>query len=107
MNPSIELNLALLLFLPWYAILLVLYCRYPRQRAPGRLAFDLVAVVLALAGTATSLHWSIAVADPRYGGMWRQVLGTSVSYGVFLAVLAAAWILRPRLLPTHRPEQDA
>jgi len=107
-NPAIELNLGLILFLPWYAILLVLYCRYPRAQGRGvRYAFDAIALAVALAATTLSLHWSMAIADPTHGVMWRQVLGTSVSYGVFLGVMTGAWFLRRHLLYPHRPETAA
>ena len=102
MNPSIELNLGLILFLPWYAILVVVYwCSARRARAPWRRAFDAAAVLVAVAATTLSLHWSFAAAGTAHGGMWRQVLATSVSYGVFLTVMTAAWFLRRHLLSSH------
>ena len=108
MNPAIELNLGLILFLPWYAILLVLYCRYPRAQGRGaRHAFDAIALAIAIAATTFSLHWSMSLADPVFGGMWRQVLGTSVSYGVFLAIMTGAWFLRRRVLYSRTPETAA
>jgi GGDEF domain-containing protein len=49
----------------------------------------------ALAGSALlfvgSLHWALEWADRGYGRMWQQIVGTSVSYGVFLAALALAF----------------
>ena len=48
MNPFVELNLALILFLPWFAILGVLYWMFPRQpRTASRKLFDGVALLLA------------------------------------------------------------
>jgi hypothetical protein len=100
MNPFVELNLALLLFAPWYAILAVLYWRYPRApRGRRRLAFDLGALATAAIATTLALHWTYAFADPAYGGMWRQVFATSVSYGVFLAVMTLAFFVRRKVLP--------
>jgi hypothetical protein len=99
MNPSIELNLGLILFLPWYAILLVVYWASARRAsAPWRRPFDVAAVLAAVAATTASLHWSFERAGAGYGGMWRQVLATSVSYGVFLAVMTGAWFVRRHLL---------
>jgi cytochrome c-type biogenesis protein CcmH len=44
MNPFVELNLALLLFLPWFLILGVLFCVFPRTpRGIARRVYDLVA----------------------------------------------------------------
>ena len=99
MNSAIELNLGLILFLPWYAILVVVYwCSARGATAPWRRAFDVAAVLVALAATILSLHWSFDAAGTTHGGMWRQVLATSVSYGVFLFVMTCAWFLRRRLL---------
>lgn len=102
MSAGVQLHLALILFAPWFAVLSVLYWRYPRQpRDLVRTAFDsaalLVATIAALAGT----YCGIVHADPTYGPMWRQVLATSLCYGLYLAVMAVAfvvrsgWVLRP------------
>lgn len=99
MNPLIELNLALILFLPWFLILGVLFWLFPREPRNGaRRAFDVVALLLALGAFVLSVHWAHAGADPAYGHMWRQVLATAVGYGVFLAVMAFAFFLRRALL---------
>ncbi|GAB2623596.1 hypothetical protein [Novilysobacter erysipheiresistens] len=99
MNPLVELNLALILFVPWYAILAVLFWMFPRQpRGVARKAFDSASLVLATALSAWSMYWSIGTADPQYGDMWRQILATSVSYGVFLAVMTLAMLVRWRWL---------
>jgi hypothetical protein len=99
MNPLVELNLALILFAPWYAILAILFWVYPRTpRGWRRVAFDVGALAVAALCTTSSLHWSHAYADSAYGAMWRQVLATSVSYGVFLAVMALACFVRRRAL---------
>jgi hypothetical protein len=39
--------------------------------------------------------------------MWAQVLGTSVSYGVFLAVMTGAWFLRRHAFHRPQPENSA
>ena len=45
MNPLIEYNLALILFLPWFLILGALYWIYPRQpRHAARVLFDIAAM---------------------------------------------------------------
>ena len=93
-------TLALILFAPWFLILSTLYWLYPRQpRNPARRRFDAIALLLAFAGCFASLHWSFDIADRSYGPLWPQILATSVGYGVFLAVLAAAFFLRRRMLP--------
>lgn len=105
MSPAVEQNLTLILFLPWFAILIVLYWLYPRApRGVARITYDLVALLLAISGFVASVHWSYAVADPFYGRLWKQILPTAVSYGVFLGVLAPAYLLRGRLLARRRAE---
>jgi len=95
MTPLVELNLTLILFLPWFLILAALYWWFPRKPRPAaRVLFDLVALALAVAAFWYSMRWSIYTADPSYGKLWPQILATAVSYGVFLAVLGAAFALR-------------
>jgi peptidoglycan biosynthesis protein MviN/MurJ (putative lipid II flippase) len=99
MNPLVELNLAAILFAPWFAILGVLYWLYPRQpRTTARRWFDLGALVLAALAFFVALHWAQGWADRGYGRMWQQVVGTSVSYAAFLAVLTVAFSWRRRWL---------
>ncbi len=103
MNPVVELNLALILFLPWFAILGALYWCYPRQPRHGaRKLFDTVALLLALTAFVLSMYWSHDHADPAYGRMWQQILATALGYGVFLTVLAAAFFVRHRWLRMRR-----
>ena len=99
MNPLVELNLALILFLPWFLILGVLFWIYPRQpRGLARRAYDIAALLLALVAFAWSQYWSLEVADPDYGRMWGQILATAIGYGVYLAVMTIAFFLRPLVL---------
>ena len=112
MNPNVQINLALILFLPWYAILGALYWFYPRQpKSLSRWVFDVGALTLATIATALSMHWSYRAAGDSWGAMWPQILATSVSYGVFLAVMTAAWFARRQwiVLPCLRrpPEGPA
>lgn len=101
MNLSGMPILALILFLPWFLILAVLFWVYPRQpRHARRRLFDAASLLLSLVAFLVSLYWAHGVADRRYGEMWPQVLATSLGYGVFLAVLTVAWLLRRRWL--HR-----
>ena len=99
MNPLVELNLALILFLPWFAILAVLFWIYPRRPVrPGRRLFDATSLALALAAACAGMYWSMANADTRFGAMWQQVLASSVSYGAFLLVMTLAFFARRRWL---------
>jgi len=99
MNPFVQANLALVLFLPWFAILGVLFWAYPRQpRDARRRTFDVVSLVVSLALFVATLHWAQGIADRQYGQMWPQVLATSLGYGVWLAAMGLAWWLRRRWL---------
>lgn len=99
MNPTIEFNLTLILFLPWFAILGVLYWFYPRQpRGMRRRVFDLAALALALCASWAAMRWGMLNADPDAGAIWKQVLACLTAYGAFLALLTLAAWLRPRLL---------
>jgi uncharacterized membrane protein len=99
MNPTVELNLALILFLPWFAILGVLFWWYPkRPRDRARIVFDVIAIALSTAAFVLSIHWSHANADPQYGRMWAQVLAAALGYGVFLGAMTLAFFVRQRWL---------
>jgi hypothetical protein len=95
MNPLVELNLTLILFLPWFAILATLYWIFPRQpRGAARVLYDVVSLALSVAAFLWSVYWSIENADTGYGRLWPQILATALGYGVFLAALALAFLVR-------------
>lgn len=99
MSPLVTLNLPLILFLPWLLILGVLYWLYPRQPRDGRRRFfDALALAASLAAFVSTMVWAQGYADPYWGGLWKQILATSVAYGAFLLVLALAFWLRRRWL---------
>lgn len=91
-------DLALVLFLPWFLVLSVLFLLFPRApRGIARRGFDLAAIALSLVLSVLAMRWGYANADLSHGGMWRQVLAALAAYGAFLAVLAVAWPLRSAL----------
>lgn len=99
MNPLIELNLALILFLPWFAILAVLFWLYPRGlKTRKRWWFEASSLVLSVMAAALGTYWSYRNADPSWGGMWKQILASTISYGLFLLVMTAAFFLRRRFI---------
>lgn len=108
MNPQVELNLALILFVPWFSILAVLFWVYPRQpRTFARTLFDTTALVVSTVLAALGMYWGFDYADPSYGGMWKQVVATMGAYGMFLAAMTIAILLRHRWLRrTARPAGD-
>lgn len=91
-------DLALILFLPWFAILGALYWFYPRDlvRDAARRRFDLVALVLAFVAAFLAGRWGYATAATgiEAGPIWRQVLASLLAYKAFLVVLGAAWAWR-------------
>ncbi len=98
MNPTVEFNLTLILFLPWFAILGTLFWFYPHQpRSATRRGFDLAALTIAMLASWFGMRWGMLNADPQAGAIWKRVLATLLAYGVFLALLGAAWRLRTRL----------
>ena len=108
MNPWLELNLAMILFLPWYAILGALFWIYPRQpRHAARHAFDVASLALATAAAVLGTWWGFRNADATWGAMWKQVLATSLSYGLFLLVLTIAIIVRQRWIARAAREAHA
>ncbi len=95
MHAAVELNLALILFAPWFLILGTLFWLYPRgPRTAGRRAFDSGSLLLALLASVLAMRWGFLNADPSWGAMWKQVLATALCYGVFLGVLGIAFKLR-------------
>ena len=95
MSPLVELNLTLILFLPWFAILGTLYWLFPRRpRGVARVLYDLATLALSVVVFLWSVHWSMANADTQYGKLWPQILATALGYGVFLAALGLAFALR-------------
>jgi len=91
-------DLALILFLPWFAILGALYWFYPRnlERSAVRRRFDLAALALAFVAAFIAGRWGYAVAATgvEAGPIWRQVLASLLAYKAFLAIIAAAWAWR-------------
>ncbi|MBD7988118.1 hypothetical protein H9645_08755 [Luteimonas sp. Sa2BVA3] len=95
MNPLVETNLTLILFLPWFLILSALFWIWPRQpRGLARRLYDLAAILVSLALFVASLYWLQDLADPAHGRMWRHILATAAGYGVFLAAMLVAFVLR-------------
>ena len=91
-------DLALILFLPWFAILAALYWFYPRHlvRDAARRRFDLAALALAFIAAFVAGRWGYATAATgiEAGPIWRQVLASLLAYKAFLVVLGAAWAFR-------------
>lgn len=97
MNPVIAVNLSLILLLPWYLVLGIVYWRTrPRPASAAQRVFDAASLLFALAAAAASGWWSMHHADPAAGAIWKQVLASLIGYGAFLLVLTVAFFLRRR-----------
>lgn len=95
MSPVIALNLSLILLLPWYVVLGIVYWRTRRRPASvAQRLFDTASLLGALAAAAASGWWSMHNADPTAGAIWKQVLASLIGYGAFLLVLGCAFVLR-------------
>ena len=104
MNPLVEANLTLILFLPWFLILAALFWLWPREpRGLRRRLYDVVALLASLAAFVASLYWAQDIADPAHGRMWKQILATALGYGVFLGALLVAVLVRAALFGRRRP----
>ncbi|MDR0183724.1 hypothetical protein [Lysobacter arvi] len=104
MSTGVQLHLALILFAPWFAVLSALFWRYPRQpRGLARRIFDTAALTTATAAAVAGMYWGMANADAGYGPMWKQVFATSLAYGLYLGVMAAALVARMRWLRGPNP----
>ena len=98
MNPEVEFNLALVLFLPWFAILGALFWIYPRApRHPMRAGYNLATLAMALVLSWIGMRWGMVNADPQAGAIWKQVLATLIAYGVFVAIVTVAWVARGKI----------
>lgn len=95
--------LALILFVPTFAILGWLYWHFPRElaRTAARRRFDLAALALAALLTVLALELAMSVRFPGTGPIWPQVFAVLAVYHVFPLVLAIAWWWRGRRFPAR------
>lgn len=90
--------LALILFLPWFAILGSVFWWLPRERPRGtwRNRFDVIALVLALAASVLGMRAGLSADASGHHVIWKQVLACLYAYGAFVAVLVVAAVARAR-----------
>jgi membrane protein YdbS with pleckstrin-like domain len=91
--------LALILFLPWFAIVAFAYWHLPRDlpRPVTRRGFDWGAIALAMA---VALIGALAAMDMPWrhaGKIWPQVAAVLFSYAAFLLLMLIAALLRHRI----------
>jgi hypothetical protein len=95
MSDTLAAYLALILFAPWFVILLWVYWRLPRP--PGSRwtrAHDAVLVVAAFLVSAVAGHLAFAIASDTEAAIWPQVLASLFVYAAFMAVMLLAGGLR-------------
>ena len=94
MNALLELNLALILFLPWYAVVLWIFWRATGKHAAGaRKIASLAFCVLSLVAAGIAGVWALGQADPAAGAIWRQVIACVAGYAAFLSVLTVGAVV--------------
>jgi hypothetical protein len=87
-NAAVAPHLALILFLPWYAVLCWVFWRMrARDASAGRklVVGGFIALSLITAGIAGD--WAYGHADTSVGAIWKQLFASSVGYAAFLSVL--------------------
>ena len=96
--------LAIILFAPWFAILIWAYWVYPKALARTliRRLFDVVVIV----GTLALSIWGMLEyhdANEGYGGsIWKQVAASTAVYIAFLGALVIAYFVRARIWKQRR-----
>lgn len=91
--------LALILFLPWFAIIGFTYWHLPRglPRPRSRWRFDAIALLLAIAVALAGALIAMDTPWRNVGRIWPQVAAVLFAYGAFLAIVVIAAIVRARI----------
>jgi hypothetical protein len=91
--------LAIILFAPWFAILVWAYWVFPKSlpRTLARRGFDAAAIVLALGISAWVMLGSYHLSEGTGGAIWKQVAASTGIYGAFLGVLLIAVLVRTQV----------
>ncbi|MGQ0800232.1 MAG: hypothetical protein ACT4NL_08995 [Pseudomarimonas sp.] len=88
MNSNVAPHLALILFLPWYAVLGWLLWRLRATGHDARRKLAVSAYIgLSLVAAGFGGIWAYGYAEPLTGSIWKQILASTVGYGAFLAGL--------------------
>src|SRR3546814_12937199 len=76
-------NLALILFLPWFAILAWAYWTFPRSltRRGTRRRFDGAVLLLAPSASFLGMRWGLLRADVDTGAIWKPEIGSASCRG--------------------------
>lgn len=90
--------LALILFLPWFAVVGGVFWLLPREvpRSAGRSRFDAIALLLAFAVSAIGMVLGLDTDATGHHPIWKQVMACLYAYAGFIGVLAVALFVRAR-----------
>lgn len=90
--------LALILFLPWFAVLGFVFVWFPRAppRSRGCRLFEMLALAFALLLSAWAARWALGHDWGRTGPIWPQVAAVLFAYAGWLLMLLAAAGIRQR-----------
>ncbi|MDX2299709.1 MAG: hypothetical protein NW204_08290 [Xanthomonadaceae bacterium] len=104
MSSGVSGWLALLLLLPWFAIVAWAYWSFPRHltRRGTRRRFDGAVLLLAVSASFLGMRWGLLHASADSGPIWKQVLAALIAYGAYLAVVAMGVGLRAMLFGAPR-----
>lgn len=88
--------LAMILFLPWFAVLGFAYWHLPplAPRSSARLGYDLLVLLTALVGAAWVADLAMHSEWPQAGRIWPQVLAGLLAYASFSVLIGFALLLR-------------
>jgi uncharacterized membrane protein len=92
-------SLALILFLPWFAVIAWVYWLLPKAspRSATRNRIDVVALLLAFALAALGMWLGMRADATGVHPIWKHVLACLYAYGAFLGVLVVAAFVRQLL----------
>jgi len=94
MSSAVAPHLALILLLPWYAVLGWVFWRLRASGTDARRKFAALAlIVFSLLAAGFAGTWAYDYAQPLAGTIWKQVLASTVGYGAFLAGLLVGFVV--------------
>jgi hypothetical protein len=97
--------LAIILFAPWFAILIWAYWVFPKNlpRTALRRMFDIVVVIATLAVSVWGMLEYHDANEGFGGAIWKQVAASTAVYIAFLGALLVAYLLRAAIWKRSLP----
>ena len=95
MSPSVNVNLAFILFFPTFCVIAGLYCWIPTKPRNGmRWLMDIAVIAIAFVLSLLAMGWGFHRAEGIGAPIWRQAASTLAAYAMFLAVLGIGAVMR-------------